>query len=141
MTSPPRPDRESGFTILELIIVVAIIGILASIAMPALKPAPTKAKEAVLRTNLVSIRDALDQHYADNGHYPPSLEALVDDGYLRDVPRDPITRSTETWEVEYDEPAEGAAETDLGEGGEPGIFDVHSGSELEATDGTLYSEW
>jgi len=139
-----RPaDGCGGFTLLELIIVVAIIGILAAIAMPALKDVPRRASEAVLRSNLTTLRDVIEQHYADTGNYPPGLEALVEAGYLRTIPRDPITRSSETWVVEYEEIGlDGApAETDLPEGGAPGVVDVHSGSSQLSLDGEPYSEW
>lgn len=142
-TTLPSRRREGGFTLLELIIVVAIIGILATIAMPRMKDMPRRASEAVLKTDLRTMRDALDQHYADKGHYPPSLEALVDAGYLRKVPIDPITKSADTWveELEEIDPEAQPAETDLAEDGQPGVIDVHSGSEALSLDGQPYSEW
>lgn len=135
--------REHGFTLLELIVVVAMIGILASMVMPALRPAPTRAKEAVLKTNLLAIRQALDNFYADKGHYPPTLEELADEGYLRQVPVDPFTKSADTWEWIYEEVDEdfAPAETDLSEDGAPGIFDIRSGAPGKGRDGTPYNEW
>ena len=135
--------RARGFTLLELIIVVAMIGILASIAMPALKDMPRRAAESVLKTNLRTIREVLDQHYGDKGHYPATLEELVEKRYLRAVPIDPITKSAETWELIFEEadPDEPPAETDLPEGGEPGIMDVRSGSAQLSLDGTAYNTW
>ena len=138
---------QAGFTLLELIIVVAVIGILATIAMPKLLHTPDKAKEAVLRTDLRTFRDVLDQYYADKGHYPDTLQALVEDEYLRAIPVDPFTRSAETWVPVYEEPkldTSGAPAPSDGGGGEeakPGIIDVHSGAPGIATNGTAYSEW
>jgi prepilin-type N-terminal cleavage/methylation domain-containing protein len=136
--------RQRGFTLLELIVVIAIVGILATIAMPALKDVPLRARESVLKTNLRTFRDVIDQRYGDKGRYPPSLEALVEEGYLRKIPIDPITRSSETWipvyeEVDPDKPpaeTEGGGETD-----EPGIIDVRSGSALTGLDGRPYQDW
>ena len=135
--------RQQGFTLLELIVVVTVIGILATIALPALKNVPTRAQEGVLMTDLVTFRDVIDQYYADKGNYPPTLEALVDEGYLRSIPIDPITKSADTWVLVYEEidPDAEPAETDLPEDGQPGIHDVHSGSDRMSLDGTPYSEW
>jgi len=139
----PERDRQSGFTLLELIIVIAIIGILATIAMPALRNVPVRAKESVLKTNLRTLRDMIDQHYGDKGKYPTSLDALVTEGYLRRLPTDPITKSTETWVPVYEEldPDKPAAETETSDDGKPGIIDVHSGAPGNSLDGSPYKDW
>ena len=136
--------RQDGFTIIELIIVVALIGILAAIVMPNLKDQPTRAKEAVLKTNLRTLRDVIDQYKGDRGHYPSSLDALVEQGYLREIPVDPIAK-TQEWDVVYEEASLGEddpwAESDQPEDGQPGIYDVHSTSDRVSLNGTPYSEW
>lgn len=142
-TSNTRERGEQGFTLLELIIVVAIVGILATIAMPAMKDMPRRANEAVLKTNLHTLRDVIDQFYGDKGKYPTSLEQLVETGYLRKVPVDPITKRNDTWVMVYEEvdPEAPPPESDQNEDGSPGITDVRSGSPLTSLDGTPYSEW
>ena len=97
----------------------------------------------MLKNDLRAMRDVIDQYYADQGNYPPGLEALVEKGYLRRIPIDPITKSADTWQVVLEEidPETQPAETDLPEGGQPGVVDVHSGSPAIALDGTPYSEW
>jgi general secretion pathway protein G len=138
-----RERSERGFTLIELMVVVAIIGILAVVALPAMRTAPLKAREAVLKADLYQIRSCIDQYLGDKGQYPESLQGLVDSGYLRFVPIDPITRSPDTWielqatpsEFEELEPIE----EDLG--GFVGIIDIQSGAGGVALDGSLYSEW
>jgi general secretion pathway protein G len=117
-----------GFTLIELMIVVSIIGILATIAVPSYQSSLIKARETVLRQDLFTLRELLDHHRADKGKYPPSLGGLVAAGYLRTLPKDPFTNSTSSWQ-EIIEPTEG------------GIFDVYSGSDLVGTNGTPYNKW
>ena len=136
--APAATCASSGFTLLELIIVVAIIGILATIAMPRMLHTPKKAAEATLKTDLRTFRDVLDQYYADKGNYPTSLQELVDDGYLRKIPIDPVTKSADTWVTVLEEPdpdADPAAEQT-----EPGIIDVNSGAPGNTLGGTPFSD-
>jgi general secretion pathway protein G len=130
--SASRTRLAHGFTLIEILIVVSIIGILITLAQPSYQRAVTAAREATLKENLFVLRDVLDQFFADNGKYPSALSELVDKRYLRRVPKDPITGSAETWVL--------IAATD-GQGQEAGIFDVRSGSEGTGLDGTPYAEW
>ncbi|MEM7049907.1 MAG: prepilin-type N-terminal cleavage/methylation domain-containing protein [Acidobacteriota bacterium] len=134
--------NQQGFTLLELIIVVAMIGILATIALPSLRDYPMRTKEAVLRTNLHTLRFVLDRYHGDTGHYPSSLQALVDGGYLRRVPVDPLAGTGGAWVLlfENEELHEvEAVNMDLSDSA--GIMDVRSSSALTSLDGTLYSDW
>ena len=127
--------RESGWTLIELLVVIALITILAGLAMTQYRNSVTSSKEAVLKTDLFRMRDAIDQYYADKGKYPASLDALVSDGYLRKIPEDPITRATDTWQTVPAEP------DPANPSAEPGIYDVKSGAQGTGLDGTPYSEW
>ena len=126
---------EGGFTLIELLIVIALITILASMGVVQYRNSIQSSREAVLRTDLFRMRDAIDQYYADKGKYPASLDALVTDGYMRKIPEDPITKSTETWQTEPAEPDPGNPSE------EPGIYNVKSGATGTALDGSSYSDF
>ncbi len=119
---------ERGFTLIELMTIVVILGILVTLAVPSYQQSVIKAREAALARDLFVFRDLLDQYRADRGQYPPSLTDLASAGYLRAMPMDPITRSTSTWQ-ETMEATEG------------GVFDIHSGSDLIGTNGVPYNQW
>src|SRR5512143_72958 len=132
------PAHEHGFTLLELLIVMTIIGILAAIAVPALRDSPQRAREAALREDLFTMRSTIDQYHGDKGHYPADLQALVTDGYMRKIPIDPMTKSADTWVVALEELNQGGAEaapTSPDTPATPGIIDIHSGSADKALDG------
>ncbi len=132
-----------GFTLLELIIVIAIIGILAAIVMPGLSKMPRRAREAALKMDLRTIRDVIDQYYGDKGAYPKSLEGLLSEKYLKQIPIDPLTKRSDTWILIYEEedPDSPPPETDQGEEGGPGVVDVRSGAPGVSLAGVPYSEW
>ena len=127
--------RQDGFTLIELLIVIALITILATMGVVQYRNSIQSSREAVLRTDLFRMRDAIDQYYADKGKYPSSLDTLVSDGYMRKIPEDPITRSADTWQTDPAEPDPSNPSS------EPGIYNVKSGAEGTALDGSRYDEW
>ncbi|KIH76452.1 type II secretion system protein G (GspG) [Geoalkalibacter ferrihydriticus] len=127
--------RSRGFTLIELIIVMTILGILATIAVPSYQRSVIKARETALAENLYQMRQAIDAHFADNARYPESLDDLIQKRYLRTIPVDPFTRSADTWETVAPEPL------DTGEFAEGWVFDVFSGSDLVGLNGIPYREW
>jgi len=125
---------KKGYTLLELMIVVAIVSILVTLAIPTFQQSAMKAKEAALKQNLFTMRAVLDQYYADRGDYPASLETLVEEKYLRAIPVDPFTRSATTWNEIFEEQEEG-------DDSPAGVYDIKSGSDDLALDGTPYKDW
>ena len=126
----PRPRIRRGFTLVELLVVLAIVALLLSIAVPRYVNRVERSKETMLRANLALTRHLLDQFYEDNGKYPDALDDLVNNKYMRRLPIDPVTGSSSTWIlVPPPEPAQGA------------VFDVHSGATGNGLDGTPYGEW
>jgi general secretion pathway protein G len=129
--------RRGGFTLIELIIVFTMIGILVGLGLPQFKYAMRKAREAVLKEDLFQMRKLIDQYFTDKEKHPASLQALVEDGYLRQIPVDPFTKSSQTW-VEV---RETLTEENLLSGQTLGIVDVHSGATEKGLDGTTYDTW
>ena len=129
-----RPSSR-GFTLIELLIVVTLIVVLAGIGLSTYALSVKRAKEAVLREDLFRMRDAVDQYNADKGNYPPDLTSLVSDGYMRQIPKDPITESADTWQTVMSEP------DPANPNATPGVYDIKSGAEGTAIDGTAYAEW
>ena len=130
-------DRRtrSGFTLIELMVVMSLIVILASIGLAVYTNSVIRAKESVLKEDLFRMRDAIDQYYADKGKYPATLDALVSEKYLRSIPVDPFTNSADTWRAVPSEP------DPTNPTAEPGVYDVRSGSDQQALDGTHYADW
>ena len=130
-----RKRKSRGFTLIEMMIVMAIIVILIAIAVPFYQKAIIRAKESVLHNNLFAMRSAIDEYTFDKQKAPQNLQDLVADGYLREVPKDPITQRGDTWKIIM-ETAGAAVNSTM-----PGIFDVRSGSDKTSLDGTKYSDW
>ena len=127
--------RADGFTMIELLVVITLIVILATVGMTQYRNSVTRTEEAVLKENLFRMRDAIDQFYADKNKYPTDLAELSSESYIREVPTDPMTRSKDTWTTTQAEPDANNPASQVG------IYDVKSGSDRTALDGTRYADW
>ena len=128
-------SAEEGFTLIELMIVIVVIGVLATIAIPNYISALKSSKEAVLKEDLHVLRQQIDAYTNDKEKAPQSLDDLVSDGYMREIPKDPISNSKSTWKTEMKDTLKSADQT------QPGLVDVHSGATGTSLDGTAYSTW
>ncbi len=132
--SRPRV-RQRGFTLIELIVVIAIMMILVSISVPAYNRSIIRAREAALRQDLFTLRAVIDHYTEDKEKAPQSLDDLLNAGYLKQIPVDPFTRSNSTWQLQLDDALQSVDQQ------EPGINDVHSGSTQISSEGTPYNQW
>jgi general secretion pathway protein G len=130
-----RGRRESGWTLIELLIVISLIMVLASMGLVQYRNSVTAAREAVLKDDLFKLRDAIDQYYADKGEYPASLDELSSSGYVREIPIDPFTRTRDSWQTVLAEADPNNPTATIG------VYDVKSGSDGTALDGTRYADW
>lgn len=128
-------SRCGGFTLIELMIVMAVIAILVSIAVPIYNRSITRAKESVLRNNLFTLRNVIDEYTYDKQKAPQTLQDLVSEGYLRTIPTDPMTGNADSWKIIIEDNANAVNQT------EPGIYDVRSGSDKTSLEGDNYSDW
>jgi general secretion pathway protein G len=126
-----RQPTQLGFTLIELMVVLTVVALLLSVAVPRYFHSVNRSKESVLRANLAATRDALDKFYGDKGRYPDSLEQLVQSRYLRALPMDPVTESNTSWIVVAPSQADRAG----------AVFDVHSGATGSSIDGSNYADW
>jgi general secretion pathway protein G len=132
---PGASRGRRGFTFVELMVVVTIIVILISMAIPIYNKSVIKAKESVLKNNLFTLRSVIDSYTYDKQKAPQTLQDLVSEGYLQKVPIDPMTASNQTWRTIMEDASQSVNQS------EPGIFDVRSGSDKTSLDGTAYSDW
>jgi general secretion pathway protein G len=132
--APRRLARQLGFTLIELLIVMSIIVVLVSIALPLYQKSILRTKETVLHSNLMTLRTVIDEYTYDKQKAPQALQDLVQEGYLRQVPIDPMTGSA-NWRTVMEDAGQSVSQT------EPGIYDIHSGSDKMSLDGTPYSDW
>ena len=130
-----KQRQDAGFTLVELMIVMAIIGVLAMVAVPSYIQAIKHAREAVLMEDLRTLRAAIDSYTMDKQKAPQSLDDLIQDGYLKSIPKDPMTNSTTTWQTDTSDAMHSLDQTD------PGVDDVHSGSDEPGSDGQPYNTW
>jgi general secretion pathway protein G len=130
-----RRSRQRGFTLIELMVVISIIVILMSFAIPRYQISILHARETTLRNDLYALRTVIDQYTLDKQKAPQSLQELVEGGYIKEMPRDPFTNSRETWVPVTDDSLMSPDQS------QPGIIDVHSGSDQTSTEGTAYSTW
>ena len=135
MAPNTKTGSARGFTLIELLVVASILMVLAGMGLVQYKNGVTRSREAVLKTDLFNMRDAIDQYYADKGQYPGTLDELTSSGYLRRVPDDPFTTSNSTWQTIASEPDANNPTA------APGVYDVKSGTDATALDGTKYAEW
>ncbi len=130
-------NKQNGFTLIELIIVISLIGILVGLGIPNFQNAAKRTRETVLKENLFILRKLINQYYVDKGYYPQTLQTLVDEEYLLKIPEDPITKSADTWvEIQQTLTMEEMVASTM-----PGIVDVQSSSEEISTEGTPYNTW
>lgn len=134
-SSWPSPHPHRGYTLIELVIVMAIISILVSIAVPLYQKSLLRTKESLLKNNLFTLRTVIDEYTFDKKKAPQTLEDLVNEGYLRAVPIDPVTGTNQSWRLIMEDALTMVDQT------QPGIWDVRSGSDLKSLEGSAYSDW
>src|SRR6266478_3458312 len=130
-----QTHADRGFTMIELLVVMFLISVLAAMGMAQYRNSVIYSRESVLKEDLFRMRDAIDQYYADKGQYPSTLDALVSDGYVRKLPEDPFTHSSTSWQTIPAEPDPNNPTA------EAGVYDVKSGSDATAIDGSKYADW